>query len=144
MQIRSTTHPVYANSRPIMAAGEDEDLEAFGDLDEPGFDGGFDDPEDVEDIDNTLDDIAEGVEDMQDVIEDVPEDEITIESDNNIDNHFIAECEECQGVFISAVLVSDQKIEKVSGVCPLCGKETDQYLKWYIKSAEELEEELPE
>lgn len=83
-------------------------------------------------LSDTLDTLADNVEDMQDQIEDVREDDVDIELDNNIEGHYIAECESCQGVFISAMIESDQDVEKISGTCPLCEKKTDQYLKWVI------------
>ena len=70
---------------------------------------------------------------MQDSIDNMDEDDVDIEVDNNISNHYIAECERCHGVFISAVVESDQEISKISGICPLCDHETEQYLKWIIK-----------
>lgn len=85
------------------------------------------------DISETIDDLADDVEDIQDTIDDVQEDDVDIELDNNIANHFIAECDSCHGIFISALVESDQEVEKISGTCPLCEKETDQYLKWIIK-----------
>ena len=95
-------------------------------------------PEIVDDdsFGDELDDLADSVEDLKDQVDDVDEDEVAIELDNNIDGHYIAECDRCHGVFISAVVESDQQVEKISGVCPLCDKDTDQYLKWIIKSVE--------
>lgn len=87
-------------------------------------------------FEETLDDMSDQLEDMQDSIDEIQEDDIDIEVDNNIEGHYIAECESCQGLFISPVVESDQDIEKVSGVCPICNKETDQYLKWVIKKAD--------
>lgn len=105
------------------------------------FDNRFDDRpmtnrfmDDDEDIDNTLDNIADNIEDIQDQMDDIDPDDVDIEVDNNINGHYIAECERCHGIFISAMLESDQDIEKISGTCPLCEKETDQYLKWIVKS----------
>lgn len=86
------------------------------------------------DLDEAVDDLADTVEDVQEQIDDVEEDEPTIEINNNIDGHYIAECERCHEIFISAVMESDQEIDHVSGICPLCGKDTNQYLKWVIKS----------
>lgn len=83
-----------------------------------------------------IDDISDSVDDIQDTIEGIDEDEVDIEVDNNVANHFLAECDRCHGLFISALVESDQKVEKISGVCPLCDKETDQYLKWIIKDVE--------
>lgn len=85
------------------------------------------------DIGETIDDLADDVEDIQDTINDIQEDDVDIELDNNISNHYIAECDNCHGIFISALAESDQEVEKISGICPLCDKETDQYLKWVIK-----------
>lgn len=122
------------DSTPIMAAGEDDDL--------GGRSGGFmnDDmfAEDIEDddIDEQLDDISDTVEDLQDSVDEVEEDDVQIEVNNNIENHYIAECESCQGIFISSVVKSDQYLDKISGVCPLCNKETDQYLKWVVSPLE--------
>ena len=87
-------------------------------------------------FEESLNDIAENIEDMQDDIDDIQEDDVDIELDNNIEGHYIAECEKCQGVFTSAVMETEDAIEKVSGVCPICKQETDQYLKWVIKSAQ--------
>lgn len=105
---------------------------------------GMDDPDALnvgdEDVQDTLDDMQDSIEDMQDTIDDVKQDDVDIEMTNNIADHYIAECDSCQGIFISAVVASDQEVEKISGVCPLCGKETDQYLKWIIKDAKEAEE----
>lgn len=89
------------------------------------------------DVVDTIDDLSDSIEDMQDAIDDVEEDDVDIELDNNIANHFIAECDSCHGVFISALAESDQEVEKITGICPLCDKETDQYLKWVIKSVKD-------
>lgn len=97
----------------------------------------FDDEEvDEEALGETIDDIADSVEDVQDELDDVEEDSVEIELDNNIDGHYIAECSSCHQVFISPVLESDVDIETLSGVCPLCGKHSDQELKWVIRSRE--------
>ena len=96
--------------------------------------------EDLEDSDGILDaidDVADNVEDIQDAIDDVDEDDVDIAMNNNIADHYIAECDRCHGIFISAVVESDQEIDTVSGICPLCGKESEQSLKWIIKSANE-------
>lgn len=111
------------NRRRIVAAEEDPYFE--DDIREE--DDGFED---------TLDDIADNIEDIQDQVEDIQEDDVNIEMDNNIDGHYIAECERCHGIFISAVIESDQEVETISGICPLCEKESDQYLKWIIKSVD--------
>ncbi len=105
-------------SKRIVAADED-----FDDFEMDETDGMMD----------AVDDVADAVEDVQDSMEDVREDDVAIEMNNNISNHYIAECDKCYGVFISAVIESDQEIDHVSGICPLCNKESDQYLKWIIK-----------
>lgn len=98
----------------------------------------FDDDllEEDDGLGSTLDNIEDNIEDIQDQVDDVQEDDVNIEMDNNIDGHYIAECDRCHGVFISAVIESDQEVEKISGTCPLCEKESDQYLKWVIKSVD--------
>lgn len=88
---------------------------------------------DADDIRETIDDLADSVGDVQDVVEEVEEDDVDIEIDNNIANHFIAECDRCHGVFISAMVETDQDVKSVTGICPLCDKETEQVLKWIIK-----------
>ena len=88
---------------------------------------------DANDIRETIDDLADSVGDVQDVVEEVEEDDVDIELDNNIANHFIAECDRCHGVFISAMVETDQDVKSVTGICPLCDKETEQVLKWVIK-----------
>lgn len=86
---------------------------------------------DEETIEDDLSEEEEGSE--EDEVEDIKEDDPAIDKLNNIDNHYIAECDRCKGVFISAVMESDQQVESISGMCPLCGEETEQYLKWVIK-----------
>ena len=94
--------------------------------DEGGFGGGFADGPELNGEENT-DEVAE------DLGEDGEQDGSTIEVDNNIANHLIAECQNCHGIFISAMLASDQTIESINGVCPLCNKNTEQFLKWIVK-----------
>lgn len=100
----------------------------------------FSDVEITEDIDN----IADQITDVQDSLDDVDEDDIDIDVENNIVNHYIAECDSCHGLFISAMIESDQAVSKLSGICPVCGKETDQFLNWIIKDAEFEEEHIEE
>ena len=121
----------------IVAAGEDELDDDFGD----DFGDDFDDSSMEDDFDDTGDDFSDTEEVEDEEIEDteVEEDEVNIDVDNNIAGHYIAECDSCHGVFISATIESDQQVTKVSGVCPLCDKETDQYLKWVIKDAGQRE-----
>jgi len=91
----------------------------------------FDDIEDFEGPD--LDGEENAAEVEEDIGEDGRQDGSTIEVDNNIVNHLIAECQNCHGIFISAMLASDQDIESINGVCPLCNKDTEQTLRWIIK-----------
>lgn len=97
--------------------------------------------DDTEDFGESIDDLADSLEDVQDSIEDVDIDDPSIEIDNNITGHYIAECAGCGEVFISAVMESDQQIDHITGICPICEKETDQYLKWVIKDANYKEQE---
>ena len=97
---------------------------------------------DDDEFDDQLTDMSDTIDDMQDTLDEVVEDDPGIEIDNNITDHYIAECDRCHGVFISAMVESDQEIEFVSGVCPLCGKESDQYLKWIIRDVGDVEEEV--
>lgn len=115
-----------ATRRRIVAAGEDN----FG-----GFDD-FDE-DDRADFNDTLDDLSDNVEDIQDSLDEIDEDDVNIETENNIANHYIAECEECQGIFISAVVHSEQQIQSVKGVCPCCNEETEQFLKWVIQAVDD-------
>lgn len=94
------------------------------------FEDEYDEPEALE---NTLDEMADNIEDIQDSVDDIQEDDISIDKDNNITDHYIAECDGCKGIFISAMIESDQQVECITGTCPLCNKETDQYLKWVVK-----------
>ena len=118
--------------------GADDDLDEG--LDEGFEEGGYID-EDPDSFVDTLEDVQDTVEDIQDDVDDIEKDDIDIETDNNITDHYIAECDNCHGVFISSVILSDQELEKVSGVCPLCDKESDQYLKWIIKDVKDIVEE---
>lgn len=93
---------------------------------------------DDDSITDTLNDMSEQLDDLQDDITDPSaEDDINIDINNNIDNHYIAECEKCHGIFISSLIASDQRVESVHGVCPLCDKESDQYLKWIVEAVEQ-------
>lgn len=102
--------------RSIFAADEFDDEAIF---DEVGDDSDTAEEEILED---------ETVEDA-----DIQEDEPDILIDNNISNHLIAECDNCKGIFISAMLDSDQLVQGINGICPLCNKDTSQTLKWVIK-----------
>ena len=121
--MKITRTSVTAATKYVKAAEEDE----------------YDELNDTEGIIDAIDDVADNIEDIQNDIEDVDEDSVDIALNNNIANHYIAECEKCQGIFISAVVESDQDIEYVSGICPVCNKETNQYLKWVIRDISEPE-----
>lgn len=88
--------------------------------------------------DTTFDE-AEADDVTADMGEDGQQDGSTIEIENNITNHLIAECQNCHGIFISAMIASDQAVESINGVCPLCNKDTEQSLKWIIKDYPEEE-----
>jgi hypothetical protein len=90
-----------------------------------------------------IDNIANAVEDIQEDIDEVSEDRVDIELDNNISNHYVAECDLCQGIFISAVVQSDQEVESISGICPLCDRESNQYLKWIVKDVSKADDYVP-
>lgn len=94
--------------------------------------------DDGEGLNDTIDTLADNIEDLQDTVEDVQEDDVNIAMENNIDGHYIAECDRCHGIFISAVCESDQDVTSITGTCPLCEKETEQNLKWVIKSVSEV------
>ena len=121
MSVKITRKSITAATKYVKAAGEDEDDLAGMDL------------EDADGVMDALDDVADDVEEIQDGLDDMEDDSVDIALNNNITNHYIAECEKCQGIFISAVIESDQEIDHVSGICPMCGRETDQYLKWVIR-----------
>lgn len=113
---------VYS-ARRITAADEDEFI------DDP-FEGSHDDESEVRDEDFSAEENEVSVDDIQ-------EDDPTIEIDNNISRHYIAECERCHGIFISSVSVSDQDIDSISGICPLCDHETTQWLNWVVEEVED-------
>lgn len=135
----------------IMSGQSTADLQtitAADDFDSDDFDDDFDEipHEPAEDdkiadddsITDTLNDMSEQLDDLQDDITDPSnEDDINIDINNNIDNHYIAECEKCHGIFISSLIASDQRVESIHGVCPLCDKESEQYLKWIVEAVEQ-------
>lgn len=95
----------------------------------------FDGPDLANDTDTVEEDVVE-----EDMGEDGQQDGSTIEIDNNIFQHLIAECLNCHGIFISAMIASDQVVESINGVCPLCSKETEQVLFGIIKPYPEEED----
>lgn len=90
-------------------------------------------------LENDVDSVEETVID-EDMGEDGQQDGSTIDIDNNIFQHLIAECQNCHGIFISAMIASDQPVESINGVCPLCSKETEQFFIGIIKPYPEEEE----
>lgn len=118
-------------AKAITAADDDFDA-GFDDPADDNFDEGFDEDDDVQD---SLDDVQDTLDDVQDSLEDITEDDPNIEVDNNIEGHYIAECEKCHGVFISAMVESDEKVESIKGTCPLCENDTEQFLKWIVRKA---------
>lgn len=118
---------IASSKTAITAADDDPDA----DLSEPADnDFIYDDGDDS--VSDNLDDIADSVEDLQDSVEDIDEDDLQIDMDNNISDHYIAECDNCHGIFISSMIVSDQDVDSISGICPICDKDSTQYLKWKI------------
>lgn len=115
-------------TRKIYAAGEN----VFAD--DPDFGA----PE----LENDAEELDESGEEVDDegMGEDGQQDGSAIEVDNNIFNHLIAECQNCHGIFISAMIASDQDVESVNGVCPLCSKETEQFFIGIIKEYPEADE----
>lgn len=94
--------------------------------------------EDFDGISDDLEELSDSVDDLQDSIDDVNPDPINIEMYNNIADHYIAECDLCQGVFITSLMESDAHIDSIRGICPICNQESEQFIKWVIKSVEEI------
>lgn len=108
----------------VITAADEDDAFGFDEFDE----------EDVEE--DTVDADDEDLEeDVEEEFED-PESDPSIEVDNNIEGHYIVECDRCKGIFISALIESDEIVDHISGVCPLCEKESEQYIKWVVKPVE--------
>ena len=124
--------------RKIYAAEEDMDRGFDEDMFNDDSDVSEDETDDNISIRDELDNLSSDLDDLKGMLEDeVFEEGSSIDIDNNIEDHYIAECEQCKGIFISAVVKSDQKIDKISGTCPLCEKDTDQYLRWVIVSSQD-------
>lgn len=122
--------------RRIVAAEDD----MFDDM-------GEDDVDEIEeevDIEQTLDDLSETIATIKDTLTAYEEDLPDIEVENNITDHYIAECDNCHGVFITAIEDTGTEINDISGICPLCDEESLQELKWVIRDAhpDEDEEEI--
>lgn len=134
-QFLASTQP--RRSRILAAEGDEGSENLFGDDEDFEDDTGGGD----EGLDDALDNIAEQVDDIQDAVEDIEPDDPNIPTDNNIANHYIVECDRCQGIFISALTESEQEVKKISGTCPLCGKETDQYIKWIVRDIHDTDDQ---
>lgn len=115
-----------ANKRKIVAANVFDDETPF-------------ESNENSELASQLDNIQDQIEDVQDTVSDIQEDGVDIDIDNNITNHLVAECENCYGIFISAMIASDQDVTSISGICPICSKDTTQQLKWIVKSYPEIE-----
>ena len=94
--------------------------------------------EDFDGISDNLDELSDSVQNLQDSIDDINPDPVDIEIYNNISDHYIAECDLCQGVFITSLMESDARIDSIHGICPICNQESEQFIKWVIKSVEEV------
>lgn len=123
MKIKKTR--ITASKRIVAADADFEDDVIEDDL--------LDDDNGLED---SVDDLADQVEDLQDAFDGIDEDDPNIEIDNNIEGKYIAECDRCKGIFISAIPESDVYMDHIHGTCPLCEHETDQYLNWVVRKAE--------
>lgn len=113
------------NRKRIYAASEDD----FNSFDDESFD-------DDSQLNDHLDQMSDQLDDMTDQLEEITEDDPNIMQENNIAGHYIAECENCSGIFISAITENEEKIESIHGICPICDKESDQYLKWIINDVD--------
>ena len=81
---------------------------------------------DLEDVDSPEEGIADTIDDASEP------DDVNIDTYNNIAGHYIAECEKCHQIFISAVVESDQQVSSIQGICPFCNEDTTQDLKWVV------------
>lgn len=115
-------------STAIMAADEDN---FFNDEEMPESFGGSETSDNS--VGDEIDNLADSVDELQDSIDEVTQDQTELEIDNNISNHYICECDQCHNIFISAIIESDQEIDHVTGVCPVCEKESEQRIKWVIR-----------
>ena len=95
----------------------------------------FDSLEDAESLQDAASDASDAIDNLQDAVSDfsdAPADSI-LNMDNNIENHYIAECDRCHEVFISAVTESDSQVDFIEGECPCCHESTKQELKWIVR-----------
>lgn len=122
---------------------EDQNFDTSDTSDDGFNDMNFDDEtvkevsdDEEKDLDDSLDNISDKLDEINDGLDKYQQDDPDIDVDNNIGDHYIAECEHCHGIFITAVTESDQQVEKITGKCPLCDTDCDQYLKWVIKDVD--------
>ena len=115
---------IRSNRSHIFAAEDEQDKMDFNQDDFSS---------DYDTFNDTMDELSDQIDELQDSIDTIEPDSPNIEIDNNITNHYIAECDICHGVFISALVESSQEVEAISGICPICDKESEQYLKWIIR-----------
>ena len=128
----------YVHSRShrrILAADDPDNLDMSGFVDEE-IDEGYEDNDDLSQPGRVAQPAAEDIEYAED---DIQKDDVEIDIDNNIAGHYIAQCGNCKNVFISAVTLSDQVVESIHGVCPICNEESDQLLNWIIQDAQNIE-----
>lgn len=95
----------------------------------------FDDIEDAQSVRDAADDASDAIDDLQDAVDDIsdaPADTI-LDIENNIENHYVAECDRCHDIFISAMTESDTDVESIEGECPCCHEQTKQTLKWIVR-----------
>lgn len=126
---RDIKSAISSSLTSITAADEDERFSFDDEFDDEPFGGD-------EMLDEESDEFVPEELSLEDEDYENPESDPDIETDNNISGHYIVECDRCHGIFISALVESDQQVEFISGVCPLCEKESDQYIKWVVKPVE--------
>lgn len=136
-QINKWSKTSVKASKAIMAAGDDD---FFNDEDVPGSFEGSEHSDDS--VGDEIDDLADSVDALKDSIDDVKQDQPELEIDNNISNHYICECDQCHNIFISAIIESDQEIDHITGVCPVCEKESEQYIKWVIRDINDQDNQV--
>lgn len=118
----------------IKAADDEDPFADMGMEDDEDFDMGGDPMLDgEEDPEDTIDDLTDTLDDLNEALDDFEEDDVDIEMDNNIADHLIAECDKCHNIFITSVIQSDQQVDKIAGICPICDEESDQFIKWVVK-----------
>lgn len=135
MKITKKHKQILATSYIKADENDDVDMNDFDDaeFDDPDFDDeGFDDSDD-DNLSDNVQDLADNVEDLQGELEGMEDDDPNIQIENNIDGRYIAECDRCGEIFISAITESDANMESIHGICPICDHESDQYLKWVIR-----------